>query len=398
MRWWRAVAEVTRWEFRRYVKPRQQLVGMLLTFVIFGGFMMAGRLAARRDAGSRDISLIGSDILPVLDVQPATIRFIPYRGGDEAMLRERVHDGSMEGLLIIRDVDHAELVLRRSASWTGEIRTALEATRQQYMLERSGMSAASRAAILRPPQIELTYAEGTAGHSRGERLSIIVVVSLMLLTVFIGMSYIFASITGEKQIRVTEQVVSAIPAQAWIDGKVLGLIAVSIVSVLAQVVAFAAVYFLLRMFLDGPALPLPDSLGQPRVVALILVYAVLGLFFWFAFLGAVAATIDDPHNSARGPLLFVPMFASGMAFLVLGDANSGVSRAFALLPPTAPSAMPVRLLMTEVGALELMFSLGLLVGAIAMLRIAAGRIFRIAMLMYGKEPRWAELRRWAAGR
>jgi ABC-2 type transport system permease protein len=173
---------------------------------------------------------------------------------------------------------------------------------------------------------------------------------------------------------------------------------VSIVGVLAQVVAFAAVYVLIGVFLDGPALPLPDSLGQPAVVALILLYAVLGLFFWFAFLAAVAATIDDPHNSARGPLLFVPMFASGLAFLVLGDANSVVSRTFALLPPTAPSAMPVRLLMTEVGTLELMVSIGLLVGAIATLRIAAGRIFRVAMLMYGKEPSWAELRRWAAGR
>lgn len=398
MRWSRAVAEVTRWEFRRYVKPRQQLIGMLLTFVIFGGFMAAGRLAARRDAGSRDVAIIGSDVLPVRDIQPTTIRFILHERADEATLRERVRDGSLQGLLVIRDVDHAELVLRRRPSWIGEMQTLLGAARQQHMIERAGVSAASLAAILTPPQLELTYAEGTAGHTRGERFSIIVVVSLMLMAVFIGMSYIFASITGEKQIRVTEQVVSAIPAQAWIDGKILGLMAVSIVSVLAQVVAFAAVYLLIGVFLDGPALPIPDSLGQPAVVALILVYAMLGLFFWFAFLGAVAATIDDPHNSARGSLLFVPMFASGMAFLVLGDPNSGMSRTLALLPPTAPSAMPVRLLMTEVGALELMLSMALLVGAIAMLRIAAGRIFRIAMLMYGKEPSWAELRRWAAGR
>jgi ABC-2 type transport system permease protein len=133
------------------------------------------------------------------------------------------------------------------------------------------------------------------------------------------------------------------------------------------------------------------------VIALIVVYGVLGLFFWFAFLGAVAATIDDPHNSTRGSLLFVPMFASGMAYLVLRDADSALSRTFALFPPTAPSAMPVRLMTSEVGALELILSLGLLIGAIAMLRIAAGRIFRAAMLMYGKEPSWAELRRWATG-
>jgi ABC-2 type transport system permease protein len=270
--------------------------------------------------------------------------------------------------------------------------------RQQHMMEQAGVNAQLLGSILTPPELDLTYPERSSGHSRGERVSIVIVVTLMLMAVFIGMSYIFASITGEKQIRVTEQVVSAIPAQAWIDGKILGLIAVSIVGVVGQVLAFAAVYLLLQVFLDAPALPLPSSLGHPGVVALIFLYGVLGLFFWFAFLGAVAATIDDPHTSARGSLLFIPMFASGMAFFVLRDAESGASRAFALLPPTAPSAMPVRLLMTEVGALELALSLGLLVGAIMLLRIAAGRIFRIAMLMYGKEPTWAELRRWSLGK
>ena len=126
MRWSRAVAEVTRWEFRRYVKPRQQLVGMLLTFVIFGGFMTAGRLAARRDAGNRDVAIIGSGVLPVRDIQPTTIRFIPHKRADEAALRERVRDGSLQGLLVIRDIDHAELVLRRRSSWIGEMQTLLK--------------------------------------------------------------------------------------------------------------------------------------------------------------------------------------------------------------------------------------------------------------------------------
>ena len=73
--------------------------------------------------------------------------------------------------------------------------------------------------------LEISHPDGAPAGGRGERVAIIVVIVLMLMTVFTGMSYIFVSITGEKQIRVTEQVVSAIPAQAWIDGKILGLLA-----------------------------------------------------------------------------------------------------------------------------------------------------------------------------
>lgn len=49
----------------------------------------------------------------------------------------------------------------------------------------------------------------------------------------------------------------------------------------------------------------------------------------------------------------------------------------------------------DVGMVELALSLLLLIGATFLLRIAAGRIFRVAMLMYGKEPSLAELRTWA---
>lgn len=392
----RAVAEVARWEFLRFVKPKQQLIGMLVTFAILGGFLAVNRLGDDEDE-AREIAYIGEDILALDDVQSSAMRFVPHPLADEDSLRERVRDGEADGLLVVHDVDRAELLLPKRVVWSGDVEVALRAARQQHMMKQAGVSAEVLGEILTPPELALTYPENTAGHGEGERLAIIIVVSLMLMTVFIGMSYIFASITGEKQIRVTEQVVSAIPAQAWIDGKILGLIAVSIVGVLSQVFAFGAVYVLLRALQDAPPLALPVSLGDPGIVALIVVFGVLGLFFWFAFLGAVAASIDDPHNSARGSFLFLPMFATGMAFAVVANPESGASRIFALLPPTAPSAMPVRLLMTDVGAGEILLSLGLLVAAILVLRIAAGRIFRIAMLMYGKEPTWAELRRWAVG-
>ena len=48
-------------------------------------------------------------------------------------------------------------------------------------------------------------------------------VGLMMLGVFTGIAYQFIVITGEKQLRVTEQVVSAITPQMWIDGKILGI-------------------------------------------------------------------------------------------------------------------------------------------------------------------------------
>ncbi|HSJ09065.1 MAG TPA: ABC transporter permease [Longimicrobiales bacterium] len=391
---WTAALEVARWEFLRYIRPKQQLVGMLVTIVIIVGFMSARRLSEADESEAQDIALIGEEHLPLREVTGPSLRFSTHDAGEETALRAQVADGSLDGLLIVRDTDHAELVLRRSGGWTAELRTALAAARQQHMTLRAGLSADALAAILSPPQLDITHEQRPRGETRGERLALVLILGLMLMSVFIGMGYIFASITGEKQIRVTEQIISAIPAQAWIDGKIIGLIAVSIVGVAAQVVAFGIAFVVMNRVFGSAGLPLPDSLGDPVRVAIIVLFGVLGLFFWFAFLAAVAAMIDDPHNSTRGSLLMVPIMATSLAFFILRDPDSTLAVVLGLLPPTSPSAMPARMLAGDVGPAGITLSLALLAASVFLLRIAAGRVFRLAMLMYGKEPTWAEVRQW----
>jgi ABC-2 type transport system permease protein len=57
--------------------------------------------------------------------------------------------------------------------------------------------------------------------------------------------------------------------------------------------------------------------------------------------------------------------------------------------------MPVRLVLTEVAAWEVLAAVAGLVAGIWLLRRTAGRVFRLGMLMYGKEPTWREIWRWA---
>jgi ABC-2 type transport system permease protein len=56
--------------------------------------------------------------------------------------------------------------------------------------------------------------------------------------------------------------------------------------------------------------------------------------------------------------------------------------------------MPARVALTDVPIWEQLLSAALLVAAAMFVRWAAGRIVAVAMLMYGKEATWTEVRRW----
>ena len=97
-------------------------------------------------------------------------------------------------------------------------------------------------------------------------------------------------------------------------------------------------------------------------------------------------------------LMFVPVLCIGLAsWIVLRDPDSAVARGLALFPLTSGPALPVRAMLSRVGAAEMIVSLVLLCATIWLVRRAAGRIFEIGMLMYGKEPSLREIARWARG-
>jgi ABC-2 type transport system permease protein len=294
-------------------------------------------------------------------------------------------------VLVIETSGTGSLHTRQAPGWRAALERELGVAAQLARLERSGITAQQIAEISAPFQLEVAETAPRAGRS--ERIVAFAAVTLALVGLFSGIGYIFSSVTGEKQNRLSEQVISTIPPQSWIDGKIIGLAAVSMVAIL-NFVAAIGVSFLLGRSGWGMTFDLPTTIGHPGLLLAALLFIGLGFLFWFAFLTAVAAIVDDPHTSTRNQLLFVPVLAFVPAFIAVGDPSATWVRALAVLPPTSAGLMPVRLLMTDVHIVESLLALFLLVAAIWLVRRAAGKVFRLGMLMYGKEPTWAEVRRW----
>ncbi len=384
----RAVGEVARWELFRYVKLKQQLVGFVMTFAILLGMSFFSRMGS--DGEALQIAVIGAEHLPTLTDASARFGFRPEPAGRESALREAVAARDLEGLLVLQPDGGGELFTRQDREWRSELERELTVAATLHRLHEAGLDPEMIAALQAPFRLEVEEASPRAG--RTERMAAFVALGLMLMGLFGGIGYIFSSVTGEKQNRLSEQVVSAIPTQAWIDGKIIGLASVSFVIVANTVLAVAA-WAAARCAIWGDAIPVP-AVERPSLLAVAIGLILLGYFFWFAFLTAVAALVDDPHNSNRSQLLFLPMLASVPAFMAVSDPTAAWVRVLALAPPTSSAVMPARMLVTDVPAWEVAIAVVLLLALTHVARRVAGKVFRIGMLMYGKEPSWAEVRRW----
>ncbi len=387
---WPARFQVAQWEFQRFVKPNQLVISFVIMLMMGALGYGVSRVARRADTKPRQVAVVNGAALG-LDRSHSigNLSFVPAGPSQLDSLRGALGARDLDGILILSGADSATLVVRRNPPWKMSLETHLAAARQRLRLAETGIAPGQLTAILAPVAVTTEFQSGSDG--RGARLAAFVAIGVVLYGVFTSMAYMLVSVTAEKQLRVTEQVVSAISPQTWIDGKILGIASVAVVNVLIFL-GGAIVWVLGRSIATGSRFSMGSA--EPGAVALIVIFATLGFLFWLSLFGAVAATIDDPNSSTRGPLMFVPALFSLPAFAIVANPDSTFARIAGLIPLTSSAVMPARVALTEVPVWELIVSAILLAGATLVARRLAGKIFSVAMLMYGKEPGWGEIRRW----
>jgi len=413
---------VAAWEFGRYFKLKDQIIG--LVSMLLGATIAYGATRIATSASGVELAVIGAG--PHFEL-PAEGRLKMAEGTfPEEQWRAQVLAGDVDGLLIFAKPDShahstnhsdesvgdaqatnipgtlspdnlwsAQLVVRQSPTWLADLQPSLQADRTRTLIEASGISPQALASIAAPAQVTVVELSDQA-VSKSDRMVAYCILGATLLTSWIGLAYMLTGITGEKQQRVTEQIVSAIRPQMWIDGKVLGITCASIGSL--AFILVSGVIAMLAAFVVGYDPPIPAAISRWDLLPIFAFFYVAGVLFWNCFYAGVAAVINDPNTSSRTSLLFLPMLPLFAAGLVVSQPNGALMRTLSLLPGTSVTAMPMRLVLGEVSTPDLLLSIALLLFGIAALRWVAGRVFAAGIMLYGKEPTWMDMAKWAFGR
>jgi ABC-2 type transport system permease protein len=224
---------------------------------------------------------------------------------------------------------------------------------------------------------------------------------LLYMTIIIYGQTIMSSVIEEKTSRVAEVVMSSVPTDTLLAGKVLGVGAVGLTQ---QILWVATTYVLLKLRepimqrLGAPTM----SFGLPEIslgaAILFLLFFVLGFIFYSALYAAVGSAVNSEQEArqASTPLMIMIVFAGVFIQPVLLNPTGTLAQVLSLVPVTSPIIMPIRMAVTGVPPLEMTASIVFLViGCFAALWLAS-RIYRVGLLMYGKRPTMREMARWVS--
>jgi ABC-2 type transport system permease protein len=208
---------------------------------------------------------------------------------------------------------------------------------------------------------------------------------MLIFMVLTSGQLLVRSMVEEKSNRVIEVLLSSCTSRDLMIGKILGLSGLGILQML--------VYALMGLAL---ALKTNTNLLQPEYFILTLLYAILGYMLYaaiFVAAGSPATTEQEAQQiTAYISMLLVAPFA--LMMLVLQNPNSLIVKVLSYIPVLTPSIMVLRVSIQMPSTWEILATVALMIVSIIAMMWVAGKIFRIAILSYGKRPTLHELFQW----
>jgi ABC-2 type transport system permease protein len=200
--------------------------------------------------------------------------------------------------------------------------------------------------------------------------------------------FLMNGVVEEKTNRVMEMLITSVTPMQLLLGKIIGLGLLGLTQLLVWGVAG---FILIRV---GQAVPFLEGIVFPSDLALVfVVYFILSYFLLaslMAGLGAITGSSEERslYTSVISLIWIIPFF---FITTLIDDPNGTVAVALTLIPFTAPMTMLLRMGFASVPTWQLIASLSILLVTALVVVWASARVFRWALLLYGKRPSPREL-------
>jgi ABC-2 type transport system permease protein len=210
---------------------------------------------------------------------------------------------------------------------------------------------------------------------------------LMFIVVMVGASPLMQSVLEEKMQRIAEVLLGSVRPFELMMGKLLGMVGVSL--------TMATVYIVgayLAMQKAGYVQFFPA-----QIVWWFVAYLAMAVLMYGAVFIAVGAAVTDLKESQAlvTPVMLIVISPMVIWVNVLKEPQAAYSVVASLFPPATPMLMLLRQTVPPgVPQWQPLLGMALMLLTTVLLVFAAGRIFRVGILMQGRGAKFRELCRW----
>ncbi|MGB9625232.1 MAG: ABC transporter permease [Phycisphaerae bacterium] len=415
----RKLAAVARREYIETIKTKAFLFGVLLMpAIIVGMVFLSARMTVQAARRADPIRVAVVDHTGRVAVEMLRLAAEPTDGRRQVELEavrpsadadrprqeleQRVLDGSLFGVLeipaeVIAGKGICTLRVRGAgmSNDPGRLRQLLNEAVKRIRFADAGIDAERIAALSRPVPVDQHDIRGRqeqAAETMANMMAPFVFVFLLFMSVFGVSQGLLTSVIEEKSSRVVEVLLSALSPFELMAGKILGMAGVG----LTLVVLWSTVGYVAATVRHVQSLVRIDHLGE------FILYYVLGYLLISSILAAVGSACNTLKEAQplMAPLTFLLIIPLMFWMQVVHQPNATLAVILSLVPPMTPFIMVLRLTSGEATIpLWQQVAVPLWLAAWVLIAMwAAGRVFRVGLLMYGKPPGPAELVRWVRHR
>jgi len=210
---------------------------------------------------------------------------------------------------------------------------------------------------------------------------------LMFMVVMIGASPLVQSVLEEKTLRIAEVLLGSIPPFQLMMGKLLGMVGVSLT---IATVYLAGMFYALWQADYGQFFP-------AHVVWWFAFFQALAVLMYGAIFIAIGAAVSDQKEAQNlmTPVMLLVVAPMFVWINVVREPSASLSLALSLFPPATPMLMVMRQAIPPgIPIWQPLLGAALVILATLLCVFAAGRIFRVGILMQGKGAKVGEMMRW----
>ncbi len=391
----KGLLKIARWELMRNLTNKQFLIGLLVTPVIMGLFAGIPILLERWNQPSVSTYYVIDQVDALSTLQtilPQNIVLEEHK--DSASVADVVKETNSSGYLILSEdfVQTGQIDLMfndRSSETLGTLKRALTGVLQQLRLVHSDVSLEQLAYVTAPAQVREVAMEEELEPQVMHMIVASVFTILVFFLIFTSGTMLMQSALQEKRDRMAEVVLSSVRPSQLMQGKIVGHFLLG----LLQLCFWLALGLpIARYFWDFSIMEALAAVNVP----IILFFGLGGYLLFSALFVGLGATMEDMQSASnsQGLVIMLPMLAFLFIGPVLSNPDGAIAVFASIFPFTSPTIMMLRSGLTVVPLWQNLSSVALLLVTAYTIMALSSRIFRVGMLMYGKNATPKEILKW----